>query len=132
MIGSNRGGMNIEEVAKEDPEAIIKVAVDIEQGLKRQQALEMVRKMGLPENCHQQAADVIEKLYQLFLKHDCTLLEINPMAEDNEGKGIDLVNQYKYATEKYNILIFINARGQLFRSGINPKILIVVRLISQR
>ena len=34
-----------------------------------------------------QAADYIGKLYNIFVEHDCTLIEINPMAEDASGKG---------------------------------------------
>lgn len=88
MIGSSRGGVNIEEVAKEDPDAIITIPVDIVEGLKKDKAQEMINRMGFPENCTEQGVEVLLKLYDLFIKSDCTLLEINPMAEDNAGKVV--------------------------------------------
>lgn len=43
--------------------------------------------MGFRDNCKDQASDIIKKLYDLFIKSDCNLIEINPMAEDSEGDG---------------------------------------------
>lgn len=42
---------------------------------------------NLKDKCKEQAAETIQKLYNLFIKSDCNLLEINPMAEDVEGDG---------------------------------------------
>ena len=91
MIGSSKGGVNIEDVAKEDPSAIITIPIDIKQGLQRSQAEEMAKKMGFQENGVKQTADLISKLYGLFLEKDCNLLEINPLAEDSRGTGKKIV-----------------------------------------
>ncbi|KAH7719875.1 succinyl-CoA ligase subunit beta [Aphelenchoides avenae] len=86
IIGSSRGGVNIEEVAETDPDAIVKVPIDINVGVTPQIAAQVAEKMGFKDDCKTQAADIITKLYNLFIKSDANLLEINPMAEDVEGQ----------------------------------------------
>jgi len=84
LIASTQGGMNIEEVAEETPDAIIKEPVDITVGLTRAQALSVADQLGLTAK-RDQAADMFQKLYELFIKHDATMIEINPLAEDSTG-----------------------------------------------
>ncbi|KJH47103.1 succinate-CoA ligase, beta subunit [Dictyocaulus viviparus] len=85
LIGSSRGGVNIEEVAATEPEAIVKVPVDMCVGVTPDIANDVAAKMGFQGDSATQAADIIQKLYKLFLKSDATLLEINPLAEDVNG-----------------------------------------------
>lgn len=86
MVGSSQGGMNIEEVARDNPHAIIKEPVDITTGLTREQSVNLAADMGFDAASIDQAADTFLKLYNnVFLKYDSTLLEINPMAEDAHG-----------------------------------------------
>uniref|UniRef100_A0A915D792 ATP-grasp fold succinyl-CoA synthetase-type domain-containing protein n=1 Tax=Ditylenchus dipsaci TaxID=166011 RepID=A0A915D792_9BILA len=85
LIGSSKGGVNIEEVAAADPTAIITVPVDISKGVTNEMALTLAENMGFEYYCRHQASDIIQKLYGLFIQTDCNLLEINPMAEDVEG-----------------------------------------------
>ncbi|KAL4219731.1 beta' subunit [Mactra antiquata] len=86
MIGSSQGGMNIEEVARENPTAIVKEPIDITTGLTREQAVSLAADMQFDSSCIDQAADTFLNLYNnVFLKYDATMLEINPMAEDNNG-----------------------------------------------
>lgn len=86
MVGSSQGGMNIEEVARDNPQAIIKEPVDITTGLTREQAVNLAADMGFDAASIDQAAETILKLYNnIFIKYDATLLEINPMAEDAHG-----------------------------------------------
>ncbi|XP_021344200.1 succinate--CoA ligase [ADP-forming] subunit beta, mitochondrial-like [Mizuhopecten yessoensis] len=88
LVGSSQGGMNIEDVAKENPTAILKQPVDIFTGLTRELAVNLAVSMGFSPNCVDQAADIIVKLYNdIFLKYDSTLVEINPMSEDASGNG---------------------------------------------
>ncbi|XP_006837754.1 PREDICTED: succinyl-CoA ligase [ADP-forming] subunit beta, mitochondrial [Chrysochloris asiatica] len=87
LIGSSQGGVNIEDVAAESPEAIVKEPVDIVEGIKKEQALRLAQKMGFPQNVLDSAADNMVKLYNLFLKYDATMVEINPMVEDSDGAG---------------------------------------------
>ncbi|XP_078483942.1 succinate--CoA ligase [ADP-forming] subunit beta, mitochondrial-like [Ciona intestinalis] len=85
LIGSAQGGMDIEAVASNTPEAILKEYVDINNGCTEEQALNLAKRMGFTDiNCHQ-AADCILKMYNLFITKDASLIEINPMAEDSDG-----------------------------------------------
>lgn len=86
LVGSSQGGVNIEEVAAENPDAIIKEPIDIEKGITREQALKVAKKMGFGEQSIPQAADYIMKLYtDVFIKHDASMVEINPMVEDKHN-----------------------------------------------
>ncbi|XP_067848670.1 succinate--CoA ligase [ADP-forming] subunit beta, mitochondrial-like isoform X1 [Heptranchias perlo] len=85
LIGSSQGGVNIEDVAAENPEAIIKEPIDIVEGVKKEQAVKLARKMGFPQNVVEDAADNMIKLYGLFIKYDASMVEINPMVEDASG-----------------------------------------------
>ena len=49
--------------------------------------MEMAKKIGFHQECQAKAAETIKKLYDLFIKSDGNLLEINPMAEDVDGNG---------------------------------------------
>ncbi|CAD5111419.1 DgyrCDS728 [Dimorphilus gyrociliatus] len=86
LLASSQGGMDIEEVAKESPESIVTEPVDINTGIKKEQAERVAEAMGFTGNQAVQAADYIEKLYNVFINYDATLIEINPMAEDATGK----------------------------------------------
>ncbi|XP_062978821.1 succinate--CoA ligase [ADP-forming] subunit beta, mitochondrial-like [Elgaria multicarinata webbii] len=85
LIGSSQGGVNIEEVAAEDPAAIVKEPVDIVEGIRKEQALALAQRMGFPMKVVDEAADNIVKLYNLFIKFDALMIEINPMVEDSTG-----------------------------------------------
>lgn len=85
IIASSQGGMAIEDVAKESPEAIITVPVDIVNGLSSEMAMDVVRKVGFHPNSHEHAAQLVMNLYKLFLEKDASMIEINPMIEDSNG-----------------------------------------------
>lgn len=58
------------------------------QGLSKATAVKLAADLGFTSNVQQEdAADCFMKLYDLFCKYDSTLVEINPMAEDNSGNG---------------------------------------------
>ncbi|CAO2622831.1 Succinate--CoA ligase [ADP-forming] subunit beta, mitochondrial [Lemmus lemmus] len=86
LIGSAQCGVNIEHVAAENLEAIIKEPVDIVQGIRKEQAVALAQKMGFPAYVVDSAAENMVKLYNLFLKYDATMVEINPMVEDAKGQ----------------------------------------------
>lgn len=87
LVGSSQGGVNIEEVAVENPTAIIKEPVDINLGLQKEQAVYVAKEMGFSAGSIDKAANYITKLYNdIFLKYDATMVEINPMSEDNHGE----------------------------------------------
>ncbi|KAG5852352.1 hypothetical protein ANANG_G00061470 [Anguilla anguilla] len=85
LIGSSQGGVNIEDVAAENPDAIVKEPIDIIEGIKMEQAVEVARKMGFPPGLINEAAENMVKLYNLFMKYDASMVEINPMVEDSSG-----------------------------------------------
>lgn len=85
LIGSSQGGMSIEDVAKENPDAIVKQPVDIFDGLNRETAVDFANRVGFTGTSILGASELFMKLYNLFLKKDCTLIEINPFSELNSG-----------------------------------------------
>lgn len=81
LIASSQGGVNIEEVAAENPEAIVYEPIDINKGLSKDQALKIARTVGLDDHLDS-TAQMLLNLYDLFVKKDALLVEINPYAED--------------------------------------------------
>lgn len=85
IIASSQGGVNIEEVAASNPEAITYEPIDIQKGITVDQAGRIATKMGLG-NQKDYISKLIVNLYDMFLKKDALLLEVNPLAEDINGK----------------------------------------------
>ncbi|XP_065203881.1 succinate--CoA ligase [ADP-forming] subunit beta, mitochondrial [Planococcus citri] len=85
LIASSQGGVNIEEVAAENPQAILYEPINITEGLSKDQALKVASSVGLDDK-KEQTADMLLRLYDLFLKRDALLIEVNPYAEDASGK----------------------------------------------
>lgn len=81
IIASSQGGVNIEEVAAENPEAILYEPIDIGTGLSKEQAYSVAERVGLG-NVKEQIAQTLLNMYDLFVKKDALLIEINPYAED--------------------------------------------------
>ncbi|HEX5127902.1 MAG TPA: ADP-forming succinate--CoA ligase subunit beta [Rhodocyclaceae bacterium] len=79
MMASSEGGMDIEEVAHNTPEKIIKVFVDPATGLTDAQATELSKGIGVPDGSLPQAIDTLKKLYECYMGTDASLAEINPM-----------------------------------------------------
>jgi succinyl-CoA synthetase beta subunit len=79
LIASREGGVEIEQVAHDRPEAILKVALHPVAGLAAHQARTTAFRLGLRGKHATQAADVMLKLARLFVEKDCTLAEINPL-----------------------------------------------------
>jgi succinyl-CoA synthetase beta subunit len=86
LVTSAQGGMNIEDVAKEDPSAIITTPIDFYNGLSQEQGLELAKKLGFKnEKTQAQAAETFVNLYKIFKEKDATQIEINPLAETQDG-----------------------------------------------
>ncbi|KAF9427817.1 Succinate--CoA ligase [ADP-forming] subunit beta, mitochondrial, partial [Entomortierella beljakovae] len=81
MVASSQGGVDIEGVAAESPEAILTLPIDINQGADRNAVRNLAVKMGFTRKCVEEATDTMMKIYDLFIKKDATMVEINPMAE---------------------------------------------------
>ncbi|KPI93344.1 PREDICTED: succinyl-CoA ligase [ADP-forming] subunit beta, mitochondrial [Papilio xuthus] len=81
IIASSQGGVNIEDVAAENPDAITYEPIDIMKGITDEQICRVVKKIGLSDHA-EEAHGMIKKMYDLFLKKDALLIEVNPYAED--------------------------------------------------
>jgi len=90
LIVSTQGGMNIEEVAKDTPDAIVKVPVDVNKGISEADSDAVAAVLGLTGEQRDQCKHAVTKLYELFVKYDATLLEINPLAELTDGRVLCL------------------------------------------
>ncbi|GIH70398.1 ADP-forming succinate--CoA ligase subunit beta [Sphaerimonospora thailandensis] len=90
-ICSASGGMDIEEVAHTAPEKVAKVPVSPLTGVDRASAREIAKAGGLPEKALDGAAELIEKLWAVFVDEDASLVEVNPMilSADGQVKALD-------------------------------------------
>jgi succinyl-CoA synthetase beta subunit len=84
------GGMEIEDLARERPDALARVQVNALTGVDHAKALEIVREGRLPEAAQEQAADLAEKLWAVFTDEDATLVEVNPLVFTGDGKVVAL------------------------------------------
>jgi succinyl-CoA synthetase beta subunit len=91
VMASSEGGMDIEQVAHDTPEKIIKVFADPAVGLTDAQASELARGIGIPAASEAQAVDVLKKLYRCYMETDASLAEINPLILEGSGaiKALD-------------------------------------------
>ncbi|KAH8835408.1 succinyl-CoA synthetase beta chain, SSC-beta [Flagelloscypha sp. PMI_526] len=86
LVASNQGGMNIEEVAAKDPDAIITTPINFHTGLTKEEALGVAKKLGFSSpQAESDAADIFVNLYRIFKEKDATQIEINPLAETKDG-----------------------------------------------
>jgi succinyl-CoA synthetase beta subunit len=79
-IASVEGGVEIEEVAKTNPDAVKQIPVDAGTGVDEAKAREIVAEAGFPEALVDQAVTFVQKLWQVFVDEDATLVEVNPLA----------------------------------------------------
>lgn len=85
VIASASGGMDIEEVAKTQPEKVIREAVDPAVGLMEFQCRKIAANIGLRGKQIHEASKLMRALYKCFREKDALLAEINPLAEMNDG-----------------------------------------------
>lgn len=87
---SSKGGVDIEEVAASDPEAIAKVGVDPLLGLQPFQVNKLVFGSGIHPEARKGAASMVNLLYKMFVEADATLVEVNPMILTGDDRVIAL------------------------------------------
>ncbi|GGV35340.1 succinate--CoA ligase [ADP-forming] subunit beta 2 [Streptomyces longisporoflavus] len=85
-IASAEGGMDIEEVAASRPEAVARVEIDPAAGVDEAKAAEIAAAAGLPEA----TADVLVKLWQVLIREDALLVEVNPLVRTAQGEILAL------------------------------------------
>jgi len=89
-MASVEGGMEIEEIAVTKPEALAKVPVDATIGVTPEKAAEIVAAANFPAEVADQVADVLVKLWDVFVKEDALLVEVNPLVKTPAGEIIAL------------------------------------------
>jgi succinyl-CoA synthetase beta subunit len=81
LLASSKGGVNIEDVARDSPEDIIMEKINMEEGMSMEQIMKVVNKMGIKCNLDS-TIKVLQNMYRLFIQKDALLVEINPYVED--------------------------------------------------
>ncbi|MEV7928074.1 ADP-forming succinate--CoA ligase subunit beta [Kitasatospora sp. NPDC086801] len=89
-MASVEGGVEIEVVAEENPDALAKIPVDANEGCTPEKAAEIVAAAKFPAEIADQVADVLQKLWKVFIAEDALLVEVNPLIKSGEGKIIAL------------------------------------------
>ena len=91
MMASSEGGMDIEKVAHDTPEKIIKVFINPLVGLTDEQAMTLVAGIGIPAASQAQAIEALKGLYTCYMETDASLAEINPLILEGNGniKALD-------------------------------------------
>ncbi|MET4559199.1 succinyl-CoA synthetase beta subunit [Lysinibacillus parviboronicapiens] len=96
VMGSEEGGMDIEEVAETHPEKIFKEVVDPVIGLTSFQARRMAFNMNIPANLVGKAVKLMLGLYQAFIDKDASIVEINPLVVTGQGEVVALDAKFNF------------------------------------
>lgn len=79
-IASVEGGVEIEEVAKTNPEAVRQINIDALEGVTPEKAAAIVDEAKFPAELRDQAIEMVQRLWQVYVEEDATLVEVNPLA----------------------------------------------------
>ncbi len=90
IVASTEGGMNIEDVAHNTPEKIVRQFVHPLLGLQAYEVRKITASLGLTGDFAKQFAKLLANLYRLFLECDCSMLEINPLVTTPDGRVLAL------------------------------------------
>jgi len=93
---STEGGVNIEEVAKNTPEKIIKIWIDPEEYLNDEKAQELAEGLNLSSQLTEQAIPIFKNMYKCYKDMDTSLLEINPLVETEQGDIVALDAKFNF------------------------------------
>ncbi len=89
-VASASGGMDIEEIAKTDPDSIVRVPIEPAVGLREFQAREVAFTLGLEAGQINQAVTALKACYRAFRDLDATMVEVNPLVVTKDGRLIAL------------------------------------------
>jgi len=89
-MASVEGGMEIEQLAVERPDALAKVAVDALIGVTPEKAAEISDAAGFAADIRPQVIDILQKMWVVFTEEDATLVEVNPLVKDPSGQILAL------------------------------------------
>ena len=96
FMASSEGGVDIEEVAKNTPEKIVKVWIDPKDYLSDEQAEKIAKGIGLPNDKINDSIEIFKNMYRCYKDMDTSLLEINPLVETDQGKIIALDAKFNF------------------------------------
>ena len=85
LIASKEGGSDIEEVAEKNPDAIIKEGIHSFLGIQSWQLRSIAFCLGIEKEYTKQFIGIVQKLWEVYIKEDCSLLEINPLITTKSG-----------------------------------------------
>jgi succinyl-CoA synthetase beta subunit len=89
-MASREGGVEIEQLAVERPQALACVPGDALEGIDDAKAREIAEKGGFPEEVRDQVVDAVQKLWGVFVAEDATLVEVNPLVKTADGRIVAL------------------------------------------
>ncbi|HET7900061.1 MAG TPA: ADP-forming succinate--CoA ligase subunit beta [Candidatus Nanopelagicales bacterium] len=89
-MASKEGGMEIEQLAVERPDALAKVPVDAITGCDAAKAAEITDAAGFDASVRDQVIEILQRLWDVFVKEDATLVEVNPLVKTPEGQVVAL------------------------------------------
>ena len=90
VIASTEGGMDIELVAEQSPEKILKLEISEEKGLVKTEVIDLAKQLGLGEKAIEETVSFLNSAYRLFVEMDLSQLEVNPMVLSTGGNLIAL------------------------------------------
>lgn len=90
IVASTEGGMDIEEVAENRPEKIIKQLIHPLAGLQSYEVRKLTAALGFKGGAAKEFGKLLKNLYKLFLSLDCDMVEINPLVETKDGQVLAL------------------------------------------
>ena len=90
VIATREGGIEIEQVAEENPDALIRTSGDPLIGLLPYKARDIALALGLPPNLIRAGSALVSNAYRLFTENDCSLVEINPLVTTEQGELLAL------------------------------------------
>ncbi len=113
---SVEGGMEIEQLAVERPEALARIPVSAVSGIDKAKAIEITKAGGFPDELVDAVSDVIVKLYEVFEKEDATLVEVNPLVLTEDGQILALDGKVTLDENAD----FRHERDQMERDALDP------------
>ena len=90
VMASVAGGMDIEQVAHETPEKLVKVPVNSNDGISKADALKIINDAKFPADIADQVSEALVLLWGVFVSEDATLVEVNPLVKTSDGRIIAL------------------------------------------
>ena len=96
IMASTEGGVDIEEVAENTPEAIHKEWVDPREGLQEEQKNSLADSLGLTGTAHDSFVEMIGQLERMFVERDCSMIEINPLVRTEGGIMVALDSKVSF------------------------------------